>query len=76
MDDTYVRRKKHKTDKLFLDLNSYHESIKLTLETNPNKFLGTETNRTDQGIKTEVYNKTKELPVHCSSKVPFKYKKM
>ena len=28
-------------DKLFIDLNSYHENIKLTLETNPNKFLDT-----------------------------------
>ena len=24
VDDTYVRRKKHETDKLFIDLNSYH----------------------------------------------------
>ena len=42
MEDTYVQRKKHETDKLFLDLNSHHENIKLTLETNPNKFLDTE----------------------------------
>ena len=31
VDDTYVRRKKHETDKLFIYLNSYHENIKLTL---------------------------------------------
>ena len=31
VDDTYVRRRKHETDKLFIDLNSYHENIKLTL---------------------------------------------
>ena len=73
--DTYVQRKKRETDKLFLDLNSYDENIKLTLETNPNKFLDTEINRTDQGIKTQVYNKAKELPVHWSSKVLFKYKR-
>ena len=30
---------------------------------------------TDQGIKNQVYKETKRLPVHCYSKVPFKYKK-
>ena len=52
MDDIYVRRKKHGIDKLFLDLNSYHENIKLTLETNAGKFLDTKIIRTEQGIKT------------------------
>ena len=51
VDDTYVRRKKHETDKLFIDLNSYHQNIKLTLEINPNKFLDTEIIRNDQGIR-------------------------
>ena len=54
VDDTYVRRKKHETDKLFIDLNSYHENIKLTLEINPNKFLDSEIISTNQGIKTQV----------------------
>ena len=54
VNDTYVRRKKHETNKLFLDLNSYHENIKLTLEINGNKFLDTEIICTDQGIKTQV----------------------
>ena len=66
--------KQHETDKLFIDLKSYHESIKLQLEINPNKFLDTEIIRTNQGIKTQVYNKAKKLPVHWSSKVPYKYK--
>ena len=48
VNDTYVRIKKHETDKLFIDLNSYHENIKLTLEINPNKFLDTEIIRSDQ----------------------------
>ena len=62
-------------DKLFIDLNSYYENIKLTLETNPNKFLDTCIFRNDQGIKPQFYNKAKKLPVHWSSKVPFKYKR-
>ena len=75
VDDTCVWWKQHETDELFIDLNSYHENIKLTLEINPNKFLDTEIIRTDQGIKTQVYNKAKKLPVHWSSKVPYKYKR-
>ena len=51
VDDTYVRRKEHETDKIFIDLNSYHVNIKLTLEINPNKFLDTEIIRNDQGIR-------------------------
>ena len=64
VDDTYVQRKNHETDKCFIDLYSYHENIKLTSETNPNKFLNTEI-CTDQGIKMQ-----KKLPMHWSSKVP------
>ena len=45
------------------------------LDTNPNKLRDTEIIRTDQGIKTKVYNKAKKLPVHWSSKVSFKYKR-
>ena len=70
-----MRRKKHETDKLFIDLNSYHQSIKKTLEINPNKFLDTEIIRTNQGIATQVYNKAKKLPVYWSSKVLYKYKR-
>ena len=46
--DTYVRiKKKHETDKLFIDLSSYHEKIKLTLDSSRNKFLDTEIICTD-----------------------------
>ena len=75
MNDTYIRGKKYGTDKLFIDLNSYHENIKLTLETSPNKFLDTEIIRNDQGIKMQAYNKMEKLPVPWYSKVPFKYKR-
>ena len=68
-------KKKHETDELFIDFNSYHENIKLTLETNPNKFLDTEIIRTNHGIKAQVYNKAKKLPVYLSLKVPFNYKR-
>ena len=48
--NTYVRKIKYETYKLFSDLKSYHENIKLMLETNPNNFFDIETIRTEQGI--------------------------
>ena len=61
IDETYVQRKKHETNKLFIDLNSYHENIKLILEINPNRFLDTETIRINQGIRMQGYNKAKNF---------------
>ena len=52
-----VQRKNNETDKLFIDLNQYHENIKLMLEINPKLIC------TDQGITMQVCNK-KQLPVH------------
>ena len=40
-------KQKHETDKLFIDLSSYLEKIKLTLESSGNKFLDTEIICTD-----------------------------
>ena len=37
-----MRRKKNDVDKLFEELNSYHENIKLMLEVNSTKFLDTD----------------------------------
>ena len=37
LDDTYVRRKKNKTDELYNALNSFHQNIKMTLELDPTK---------------------------------------
>ena len=64
VDDTYVRRKKNETDKLYNALNLYHQSIKLTLELNPTKFLDTEIIQSNSKITTQVYNKMKKLPVY------------
>ena len=42
--DIYVRRKRSIDDKLFNDLNNYHEheNIKFTVENAPKKFLDTQ----------------------------------
>ena len=52
VDDTYVQRTKYETDKLFIDLNSYREKIRLMIEIISKKFLDTEIICPDQGIKT------------------------
>ena len=67
VDDTYVRIKKNDVEKLFEELNSYHENIKLTLEVNPTKFLDAELIREKGEIKTQVFSKSTKLPVHWSS---------
>ena len=74
-DDTYIRRKKNEPDSLFEKLNSYHLNIILTIEKNPTKFLDTEIIRCGCEIETKVYNKSKELLVHWSSKIPTRYKR-
>ena len=72
---TLMYEEKSMKHKVFKDLNSCHENIKLTLEINPNKFLDNEIIRTNPGTQTQVYNKAKKLPVHWSSKIPYKYKR-
>ena len=42
VDDIINRRKKNTIDELFNKLNSYHQNINLTIETDPTKFLDTE----------------------------------
>ena len=39
VDNTYIRVKKHIKDKLFENLNIYHDNIKLTIEGNPTEVL-------------------------------------
>ena len=63
------------TDTLFDALNSYHPNIKFTLEQNPKGFLDTQIIKENNRIKTQVFVKKSMYPVHCSSKVPFRYKK-
>ena len=72
VDDTYIQRKKTNH---FKKLNSYHPTMKLTIEKNPMKFLDTQTIRRGCEIKTQVYSKSKKLPVDWSSKIYIRYKR-
>lgn len=64
VDDTYVRRKNNETDELYNALNSYHQSIKLTPELDPTKYLDTETIRSNSKFTTQVCNNAKKIRVH------------
>ena len=67
--------KNNETDELYNALNSYHQNIKLTFDLDLTKFLDTEILRSNSKIKTQVYDKMKELPVHWTSKIPVRYKR-
>ena len=75
VDDTIIKRKRNESDTLFNALNSFHPNIKFTLEQNPKRFLDTQIIKENNGIKTQVFASKSMYPVHCSSKVPFRYKK-
>ena len=75
-DDTYVRRKKNREDELYNALNSFHNKIRLTNESNPTKFLDTHIFRNINGtFAFKVVRKDTKLPTHWSSAIPKLYKR-
>ena len=75
VDDIYVRRKRNIDDKLFNDLNNYHENIKFTVENAPKRFLETQILCENITISTKVVSNEFKLPVHWNSKIPKRYKR-
>ena len=74
VDDVFNRKLKDEDDILLPKLNSYHNNIKFTVETNLNKFLDTKLQIADGNYITSV-NRNRKLPMHWSSKVPKKFKR-
>ena len=70
IDDAYLRRKKNTKDELYEKFNTYHDNIKLSIEENPTKF-----SYYNSAIIPKVYTRSKKSPVHCSSKIPLRYKR-
>ena len=60
---------------LFEKLNSYHPNIKLSIGKYRTEFLDTGIIWRVCEIETEVYRKSKKLPVHCSSKTTSRYQR-
>ena len=75
MNDAISRRLKNTHDSLFENLNNYHEKIKFTIETNPEKFLDTRLLLENNIKKNEVYRKTNKLPVNLKLKIPKRCKR-
>ena len=60
---------------LFEELSFSHPSIKRIIKKNSKKFLDIEIFRRRSEIEKKVYNKSKMIPGHWSSKIPTKYKR-
>ena len=76
VDDTITKRKKNTNfDELFQNMNSPHPNIKLTVETNPTRFLDTAFSKNlDGSITTNAFCKPGKLPTFWNSQIPKRYK--
>ena len=75
VDDTITKRKKNTDfDELFQNMNSHHPNIKLTVETNPTRFLDTAFSKNlDGSVTTNVFRKPVKLPTFWNSQIPKRY---
>ena len=70
VDDTYNRRKRNQPDILLEKLNLYHPNLKLTIETNPSKFLDTKITRIENVLGcTKRIEITFSLDLSCSKEI-------
>ena len=64
----------YSNNKSFANMNSHHESIKLTVETNPTRFLGTAFNvNRDGSMTTKVFRKPGKFIAFWKSQIPKRY---
>ena len=77
VDDTITKRKKNATnDELFANMNSHRKNIKLTVETNPTRFLDSAFNvNPDGSVTTKVFRKPGKFPAFWNSQIPKRYKR-
>ena len=75
MDDIYNRRQKNTVDELYDGLNNYHPKVKVTIETNPLRFLDLETIHYNGMIEARVHRKKTKLPTPWTSNIPKWYKR-
>ena len=75
VDDIYNCRQKNTVDKLYDGLNNYHPKVKLTIETNPLRYLDTEIIHNNGMIETRVHRKKTKLPTTWTSNIPKRYKR-
>ena len=70
MDDIYNRCQKNTVDKLYDGLNNYHLKVRLTIETNPLRFLDTEIIHNNSMIEARVHRKKTKLPTPWIFNIP------
>ena len=76
VDDIITKRKKNTDIELFQNMNSHHLNIRLTVETNPTRFLDTAFSKNlDGSVTTKVFRKPGELPTFWNSQIPKRYKR-
>ena len=77
VDDTISKRKKNtEFDELYHQMNSHHPNIKLTIESNPSRFLDTSFSiNPDGSVTTKVFRKPGKLPTFWHSQIPKRYKR-
>ena len=77
VDDTITKRKKNATnDELLANINSHHQNIKLTVETNPTRFLDTAFKVNPAGSVTmKVLQKPGKFSVFWDYQIPKRYKR-
>ena len=77
VEETITKRKKNATDdELFANMNSYQKNIKLTIETNTNRFIDTAFNvNLDSFVTTKLFQKPGKFPAFWNSQIPKRYKR-
>ena len=73
--EKYYCYQENTTDILYEVLNNYHPKVKLTIETNPLRFLDTEIIHNNSMIETRVHRKKTKLPTPWTSNIPKQYKR-
>ena len=68
-----LRERKTDIDELFQGINSHYPNIKLTIATNPTRFLDTAFSKNLDGSVTTVFRKPGKLPTFWNSQIPKRY---
>ena len=68
-----LRERKTDIDELFQGINSHYPNIKLTIATNPTRFLDTAFSKNLDDSVTTVFRKPGKLPTFWNSQIPKRY---
>ena len=75
VDDIYNCCQKNAVDKVYDGLNNYHPKVRLTIETNPLRFLDKKIVHTNGMIEARLHMKKTKLPTPWTSNIPKRYER-